>query len=108
VDLLFEEPSEGRPLLVLVDFKTDRWDGTAAGLERLVDAYAPQLQLYQEGLRRALGRPVDEAWLYFLEADQPVLVPAPKSDEEWLSILRAATVVEPEDGSRGPEEGVPA
>ncbi len=68
IDLWFEEA--GR--VILVDYKTDRV--TAAAAAEHAEEYALQLQLYAIALERALGRPVDEAYLYFLRPDLAVPV----------------------------------
>lgn len=90
-DLLFldRQPS-GRERLVLVDYKTDRWNGTVDDLDRLREAYAPQVKIYCAGVQGLLGRPVDEAWLYFLRAPQAMPVDPPASQAEWIGLLRAA------------------
>lgn len=59
--------------LWLVDFKTDQIE--LPQLPEKVRLYEPQLRLYAEALRRAYGRPVNQAWLYFLHLSQPVIVP---------------------------------
>ena len=59
IDLLFEE--DGRR--ILVDYKTDRVDGRE--LEARARSYEPQIRLYAAALAAA-GRPVDEAFLFFL------------------------------------------
>lgn len=89
VDLLFTDSFTDA--LVLVDFKTDAWDGTAEHYEELEAAYRPQLALYSVGIERALGRPVDEAWIHFLRAQQDQRVDR-AGEEEWLEWLRAAYV----------------
>ncbi|MDK2971111.1 MAG: ATP-dependent helicase/nuclease subunit [Candidatus Sumerlaeota bacterium] len=94
VDLLFEErDAPGAPArLVLVDFKTDRWDGTTSGLERLEAAYSPQIALYRIGIERALDRSVDEAWLYFLSGSVPIAPSDSDSGGNWRDWLRAACI----------------
>lgn len=103
IDAWFEEGNRGGGPIVIVDFKTDQWDGRTQSLEPLEEAYKPQMQLYSVGLGRALGRPIDQGWLYFLNgggcASQ---VDMPRSDAEWLPVLRAAAVAENGDGAGGP------
>ncbi|MCB2154730.1 helicase-exonuclease AddAB subunit AddA [bacterium] len=86
VDLYFED-AEGR--LVLLDFKTDWCGKHGEKLPELERAYTPQLVLYQVGLERALRRPVDEAWIYFLRAGQACRMPSPGAEKDWLEYLRA-------------------
>ena len=55
---------------VLVDYKTDAlWDGDVCGT---ADGYTDQIRLYREALTRLTGRPVREAYLYFLTAGEAV------------------------------------
>jgi CRISPR/Cas system-associated exonuclease Cas4 (RecB family) len=61
IDLWFEEAGE----LVLVDYKTDRDETSAAG-------YALQLRLYALGLARYAGRVPDRAVLYYVRTDHAV------------------------------------
>jgi ATP-dependent helicase/nuclease subunit A len=87
IDFIYED-AQGR--LVVVDWKTDRWDGTAARLDYLTEAYTPQIKLYIEGLKRATNREVAGGWLVFLQASQPVWIPPAQTDEDWLKIIRPA------------------
>jgi ATP-dependent helicase/nuclease subunit A len=77
---------------VLIDYKTDRWDGTIAGIEKLQAAYSTQLKLYCAGLESLLGRPVDEAWLYFLDAGQGFEVEPPRGEAEWIGLVAPAVL----------------
>ena len=63
VDLVFEE--DGRR--ILVDYKTDRVAGR--DLEARARDYEPQIRLYAAALADA-GRPVDEAFLFFLRESE--------------------------------------
>lgn len=69
VDCLFED-ADGR--LVLLDYKTDRiWDGDVlAAAER----HRFQIELYAESIGEILGRPVDEAHVFFFDAAQAVRI----------------------------------
>ncbi len=63
IDLLIEEP-EG---FVLVDYKTGDGDPAVASL-----AYKGQINVYRRAVEGILGRPVHEAYLYFVPAGQAV------------------------------------
>jgi ATP-dependent helicase/nuclease subunit A len=69
IDCLFED-GEGR--LVLLDYKTDRIrDGDVpAAAER----HRFQLELYAESIGEILGRPVDEAHVFFFDAGRSVRI----------------------------------
>lgn len=95
VDLMFTQRGKAGEQLVVLDFKTDYWDGTVEHWERLEAAYRPQLLLYQFGLERSLKRNVDELWLYFLRAGQPLLVTADRGGEAWKEILKSAYLGHP-------------
>lgn len=86
--ILVPEGIKGGPLRVLVDFKTDYWDGTAGHFDSLTSAYKPQLLLYQYGLELSMNQRIDQCCLYFLAADQPFTVPSPKTDAEWHAFLK--------------------
>ncbi len=92
VDLMFREPTRNGTgeQIILVDFKTDYWDGTSEHFFALEEAYRSQMILYRVGMERALGTPVAETWLYFLRASQPIKVNSPTDEEEWLRYLRDA------------------
>ena len=59
IDLAFRESGAW----VIVDYKTD--EAARTSLERLVDHYAPQVNLYAEAWREAVGEEVKEKGLYF-------------------------------------------
>jgi ATP-dependent exoDNAse (exonuclease V) beta subunit len=59
MDLWFEEDGE----LILVDYKTDRDEASAA-------QYATQLRLYAVALAKYAGRVPDRAYLYYLRSDR--------------------------------------
>lgn len=107
VDLLFEEPDPdaGGRRLVLVDFKTDRWDGTTTGMESLERAYTPQIGLYRLGIERALGRPVEEAWLHFLSGNVSLHVTEGGRPEDWRPWLAAACLLPSADGANADPQG---
>ncbi|MDA8335159.1 MAG: helicase-exonuclease AddAB subunit AddA [Peptococcaceae bacterium] len=65
IDCLVEE-EEG---FLLVDWKTERLRGGA------VERYRVQLDVYARAVRTILGRPVREKYLYFLLAEEAVLLP---------------------------------
>ena len=66
IDVFFEE-ADG---IVLLDYKTD-W--VSSGQE-LVNRYRTQMELYQEALARALGKPVKEKLLYSFRLGETVAV----------------------------------
>lgn len=72
VDLAVVLPTE----LWILDFKTDRV--TPSTLNRKVEAYRPQLQLYSHALARIYRRPVRDCWLHFFAVRQTVRVEAKK------------------------------
>ena len=69
IDLYFEEADGG----VLVDFKTDRLEGSMA-LEAAVLRHKAQLELYAEAIERIEGQKPKEIWLYFATTQQWVRV----------------------------------
>lgn len=75
IDLWFEENGE----LVLVDYKTDRYESP--------EAYGLQLRLYALALERYAGRLPDRAVLYYLRSDRMVGV---SLDPAALGAARAA------------------
>jgi ATP-dependent helicase/nuclease subunit A len=89
IDLIYEDDA-GR--LVIVDWKTDRCDGSQQDIDRLTAAYRPQILLYAEGLRRATGREIAKAWLVFIQAGQPVGVECRRDSNEWLQIVKPAVI----------------
>lgn len=94
VDALINVPEgvRGGPILRLIDFKTDYWDGTSSHFDSLKKAYTPQILLYQYGLEKSLGRKMDESCLYFLGAEQPYVVPSPRSEQEWQAFLKQTLI----------------
>ena len=66
IDVFFEE-ADG---IVLLDYKTDR---VSSGQE-LADRYRAQMELYQEAIERALGKPVKEKLLYSFRLGETVAV----------------------------------
>ena len=58
--------------LTVIDFKTNR---VSRGVKQVAKRYELQLQLYALAAARLFNRPVREAVLYFLRADQSVLCP---------------------------------
>ena len=66
IDVFFEE-ADG---IVLLDYKTDK---VSCGQE-LEDRYQAQMELYQEALARALGKPVKEQLLYSFRLGETVAV----------------------------------
>ncbi|MGK9251725.1 helicase-exonuclease AddAB subunit AddA [Paenibacillus humicus] len=65
VDCLFEEGER----LILVDYKTDRLVG---GASEAAEKHRFQLELYASAIEAALGRPVDELHIYFLDSREAV------------------------------------
>ena len=65
----FVEEDDG---LLLLDFKTD--DPRGRPLAELAARYQGQVRLYRRALEEILGRPVREAYLYFLAAGEAVPV----------------------------------
>ncbi len=63
IDCYFED-EEG---LVLIDYKNSWADGEESEAE-VIQRYAGQIRLYREALEQALGKPVDEAWLYLFRS----------------------------------------
>jgi len=57
--------------VVLIDYKTDRVGGSA---DVVAQKYVGQLALYRHALERATGRPVERAWLFFVQAAVAVAV----------------------------------
>jgi ATP-dependent helicase/nuclease subunit A len=76
IDLWFEEAGE----LIVVDYKTDRDEGSA-------ERYALQLRLYALALERYAGRLPDRAVLFYVRSGREVRV---KIDSEALNDARGA------------------
>jgi ATP-dependent helicase/nuclease subunit A len=68
IDLAFREDGGW----VLVDFKTDRVEGT--GLREAVRRYSPQVRLYSEAWGRGSGERIKEAFLSFTSTDTSVRI----------------------------------
>ncbi|HEY8394634.1 MAG TPA: UvrD-helicase domain-containing protein [Thermaerobacter sp.] len=66
----FVEEEDG---LLLLDFKTDEPAGRP--LEEMARRYHTQVRLYRRALEEITGRPVREAYLYFLAVGEAVRVP---------------------------------
>jgi ATP-dependent helicase/nuclease subunit A len=67
IDCFFEEDGQ----LVLIDYKTD-YIGPANTVDKLVDRYRIQIDLYTEALERITGMPVKERILYLLSINRAV------------------------------------
>lgn len=57
---------------VLIDFKTDYAGRNEESIDRVVDNYRPQLQLYKQALEQIQGAVVEEMYLYLFSADKAV------------------------------------
>ncbi|MGC5773827.1 helicase-exonuclease AddAB subunit AddA [Paenibacillus pabuli] len=68
IDCLYEVNGE----LVLLDYKTDRVLEHRGGLDKLIENYRFQLELYGRAIEDILGRKVDRKWLYFFDNGQAV------------------------------------
>lgn len=80
IDLWFED-EQG---MVVVDYKTDRWDSST---ETLAQTYAPQIRLYSVVLEKLNGRTVSEGLLAFLRPG--LVVPVGVSPASRLEILQS-------------------
>jgi ATP-dependent helicase/nuclease subunit A len=69
IDCFFEEDGQW----VLVDYKTDYVD-EAAAVEKLVERYRVQIDLYTEALEKITSKPVKERILYLLSINKAVLI----------------------------------
>ncbi|MBQ1407695.1 MAG: PD-(D/E)XK nuclease family protein, partial [Eubacterium sp.] len=68
IDCFFEENGK----LVLIDYKSSYMDERVPyekEIERIRDKYAVQIEIYRNALASAVGRPVEEAYLYLTLAD---------------------------------------
>ena len=68
IDCFFEENGK----LVLIDYKSSYMDERVPyekEIERIRDKYAVQIEIYRNALASAVGRPVEEAYLYLTSAD---------------------------------------
>jgi len=68
IDCYFEE--EGQ--LVLLDYKSDH--AIAGKTDAIVSKYIPQLQLYEEALRKITGKAVKEKILYLFSLQEAILL----------------------------------
>ena len=73
IDCYFQD-EEG---LVLIDYKNS-WVADEEGEEQIIRRYAGQIDLYRRALQLAVGRPVDEAWLYLFRSRR--FVPISEAD----------------------------
>ncbi len=91
IDALIHVPQHitgSGPIIHLIDFKTDYWDGTAGHYDALVAAYTPQILLYQYGIEKSLNQKINDCTLYFISAEQPYKVKSPKTEAEWHAFLK--------------------
>ncbi|MEI9811288.1 MAG: PD-(D/E)XK nuclease family protein [Acidobacteriota bacterium] len=79
IDLWFEEAGE----IVIVDYKTDRDESSAA-------SYALQLRLYALALARTLGRGPDRAVLFYVRSGNAIEVNIDVNVANYVHQLRAA------------------
>ncbi|MEQ8820819.1 MAG: UvrD-helicase domain-containing protein [Sumerlaeia bacterium] len=93
IDLYWTErdAKSGSERLILLDFKTDWCGAKGERVAELTQSYESQMLLYAVGLEKSLKRPVDEIYLYFLDAGQGSPL-KPLQGERWLSVLRAAAM----------------
>ncbi|MDX1973982.1 MAG: 3'-5' exonuclease, partial [Candidatus Sumerlaeia bacterium] len=91
IDALLLIPAQGSQPAerILLDFKTDFWNGSMEHFNQLTESYLPQLLLYRYGLEKAIGEKLTRSLLYFLSAEQPWDVAAPESQAEWEAWLAA-------------------
>ncbi|MBR6229566.1 MAG: UvrD-helicase domain-containing protein [Eubacterium sp.] len=75
IDGYFEEDGE----IVLMDYKTDRFDGED---ENLIRRYHIQLELYREALEKLVGKKVKECYLYSFFRGYEIRIPDPADKEE--------------------------
>ena len=73
---------------MLIDYKNS-WVGSEDAEKAVIQRYAGQVRLYAQALQEALGRPVDEAWLYLFRSRKFVSMPLEESDGYSGSILSA-------------------
>ncbi len=81
--------------LTVIDFKTNQ---VRDGVARVAKRYQLQLQLYALAIARLFGRPVREAVLYFLRADQRVSCPIDAESLKRAAETAAAMVTQIEAG----------
>lgn len=70
IDLYFEEDGE----LVIVDYKTDRVNKSAAGEQNLVKRYAVQLDYYAKALAQLTGKRVKEKIIYSFALEKGIII----------------------------------
>ena len=70
IDLCFEEDGE----LVIVDYKTDRVNKSAAGEQNLVKRYAVQLDYYAKALAQLTGKRVKEKIIYSFALEKGIII----------------------------------
>lgn len=70
IDLYFEEDGE----LVIVDYKTDRVNKSAAGAQKLVKRYAVQLNYYAKALAQLTGKCVKEKIIYSFALEKGIII----------------------------------
>lgn len=70
IDMYFEEYGE----LVLIDYKTDRVNKSAAGEQELVKRYAIQLDYYAKALAQLTGKCVKEKIIYSFALEKGIIV----------------------------------
>ena len=67
IDLFFKEGDK----LIVVDYKTDRVNKSAA---ELADKYRIQLELYSEALEKNTGKKVEECIIYSIDKGESINV----------------------------------
>lgn len=93
VDLLFKEDGKW----ILVDYKTDYCGEANSRLAHLIESYTPQMQLYQLAVERALGEPISECWLVFLQGQTLIKIkPETAINVSWEKIIEASAVIHSE------------
>lgn len=70
IDLYFEEDGE----LVIVDYKTDRVNKSAAGAQKLVKRYTVQLNYYAKALAQLTGKCVKEKIIYSFALAKGIII----------------------------------
>lgn len=68
--MYFEEDGE----LVIVDYKTDRVNKSAAGEQNLVKRYAVQLDYYAKALAQLTGKRVKEKIIYSFALEKGIII----------------------------------
>jgi ATP-dependent helicase/nuclease subunit A len=71
IDCFFEEDGK----IVVIDFKSGRFDPARAGEEsRLAARYGAQINIYREALESVLDVPADEAYLYLVNVGKTIAI----------------------------------